>query len=289
MSKFKFKLDKSSKKYICPSCGKKTLVAYIDLDGNIMDVTKFGRCDREHNCSFFNPPKNSDYEEDIYSYLKRLERANKEEKKLYRFGATDVASMMSGTEHSTLFKYLSGRVDGSKLVDVFRRYMVGVAPNLSNMDWSIFWQMDGKGWIRTGKMIRYGADGRRSKSDAPIWYHRINGNKKDDHEVRQCLFGLHLVGSEKPIAVVESEKTAIICACFIDRYTWLATGGKGNFRLLSDLKGRKDITLFPDLGAYEDWRSYAEGIGVGCSDYLEGIATDQERELGYDLADFLLK
>lgn len=47
-------------------------------------------------------------------------------------------------------------------------------------------------------------------------------------ELPQCLFGEHLLKKypNKTVALVESEKTAIICSALMPDYIWLATGGK---------------------------------------------------------------
>lgn len=119
-------------------------------------------------------------------------------------------------------------------------------------------------------------------------YHTLEKHRKEDHEPQQCLFGYHLKGLGRPIAIVESEKTAIICSLFIPNYTWMATGGKSNFRLIRDLKGC-DVTLFPDLGAYDDWSKVATENKCNISDYIEKIATEEDRKMGYDLADFLMR
>jgi len=48
---YRYKLDRSSKKVICPSCKKKTFVLYIDtLTGEILPEN-YGRCDRESKCN----------------------------------------------------------------------------------------------------------------------------------------------------------------------------------------------------------------------------------------------
>ena len=58
MSTFRYSLDKSSKKFICPNCNKKTFVFYVDTKtGNYLPAD-YGRCDREQNCKYHKaPPK----------------------------------------------------------------------------------------------------------------------------------------------------------------------------------------------------------------------------------------
>jgi hypothetical protein len=53
------------------------------------------------------------------------------------------------------------------------------------------------------------------------------------------------------VALVESEKSALIASHFLPQYLWIATGGKNgafNKEAMSVLKNRQ-VLLFPDLGA----------------------------------------
>ena len=52
MESFKYTLDKSSNKFICPNCNKKTFVLYIDTDTSNYLTDDFGKCDREKNCNY---------------------------------------------------------------------------------------------------------------------------------------------------------------------------------------------------------------------------------------------
>ena len=97
------------------------------------------------------------------------------------------------------------------------------------------------------------------------------------------------------VAIVESEKTALIAALFIPDFVWLATGGMhGSFnsKAMQVLCGR-EVILFPDLKATEEWKRKTAMLHsickrVTCSDLLEKMATDRQREAGLDIADFLL-
>ena len=58
MERFRYSLDKSSKKFVCPNCNKKTFVLYIDTETNNYLTTDFGKCDRAQNCNYHKaPPK----------------------------------------------------------------------------------------------------------------------------------------------------------------------------------------------------------------------------------------
>ena len=62
---------------------------------------------------------------------------------------------------------------------------------------------------------------------------------------------------------------------------------------MSVLRNRR-VLLFPDLGATDYWNSKMEmirslGIKVSLFDFMERNATKEERDAGYDIADFLLR
>ena len=97
---------------------------------------------------------------------------------------------------------------------------------------------------------------------------------------------------DKPIALVESEKTAIICSGLMPQYLWLATGGKSQLsqEKLSVLAGRKTIA-FPDIDGYEEWKKKlsAAEIDITVSDILQRYVTEEQRKAHIDIADWILK
>ena len=109
----------------------------------------------------------------------------------------------------------------------------------------------------------------------------------------QCLFGEHLLQDKvnANVALVESEKTAVICSHLLLEYIWLATGGKSQFNdRLMVLKGRK-VTAFPDIDGYDEWRKKTKNypmLDITISDILERNATPDQRERQVDIADLLL-
>ena len=60
---YRFKLDNSSKKHLCPSidCGKKTFVRYIDTNNGSYLPDQYGRCDRQIKCSYHLNPYQDGY------------------------------------------------------------------------------------------------------------------------------------------------------------------------------------------------------------------------------------
>ena len=108
----------------------------------------------------------------------------------------------------------------------------------------------------------------------------------------QCLLGEHLLQDKANVALVESEKTAVICSLLLPDYIWLATGGKSQFNdRLMVLKGRK-VTAFPDIDGYDEWRKKAKNdpmLDITISDILERSATPEQQERQVNIADVLLE
>ena len=195
------------------------------------------------------------------------------------------------------FTKVAGKEDTDRL---FRLYRVGTSRMWNGA--AVFWQTDRDGNVRAGKIMGYDVEtGHRIKEpfNQVSWVHSVR--KLPDFRMKQCLFGEHLLSdtsatmSAKPVAVVESEKTALVAALFIPDFIWLATGGMHgcfNSEAMQVLGGR-EVVLFPDLKATEEWRQRLPMMEsfcrrATCSDMLERIATGAQREAGLDIADFLL-
>lgn len=119
--------------------------------------------------------------------------------------------------------------------------------------------------------------------------------KQPEFELRQCLFGAHLLRDKtKPIAVAESEKTAVIASVYLPQFIWVAVGSLTNLNAekCSILKGRT-VVLFPDLNGFDKWSSKAKELShlatFKVSDLLERKATEDERKQALDLVDYLAR
>ena len=97
-----------------------------------------------------------------------------------------------------------------------------------------------------------------------------------------------------PIAIVESEKTAIIASLFFPDAIWLATGGLNNLQSEKTrcLSGR-EVILFPDLGAETKWIMQADSIphlkNAKVSTWLMKHSTQKDKDDGLDIGDWLIK
>lgn len=134
-------------------------------------------------------------------------------------------------------------------MDLQSKYNIGTAKN----NGTIFFQQDSEGKFRTGKVMYYQSNGKRNKN-RNSWY--VHKTVKSDFELVQVFFGEHLIkeNPDKPVALAESEKTAILMSVFEPEYTWLASGGANmlnSYRLLR--LPRLDLVC-PDQGEFDNWK-----------------------------------
>lgn len=153
--------------------------------------------------------------------------------------------------------------------------------------------MDNTGNIRSGKIMAYDiTTGKRVKKEdgSPLisWAH--TALNIPEFNLNQCLFGLHLLSeSIKQVAIVESEKTAVIMSIEFPQFTWMATASLNGFKydLLEPLKN-KEIIAFPDKGGYEKWRSTADNLNrVGFDIRVSKLLENKGYETGWDLVDVI--
>lgn len=160
---------------------------------------------------------------------------------------------------------LNGR-DMQRLQQAIHAYGVGTYPKGAFAGCTIWWYIDDSGYVRTGKVMKYRADGHRDKESKPnfTWVHSmLEKQGKFDSEkytVDICFFGQHLMAYYKDaiIRLVESEKTAIICSAFTDMKSviWLASGGLSMMtedKLLYLMKKGRVVELYPDIDGYSAW------------------------------------
>ena len=279
---FKYKLEKYTgrdTRHTCPHCEHAQAFArYIDERGNYI-AENVGRCNREDRCGYHLTPseyfknKGIDYTPTIQADKKPLPPTDYvPEEMMVRSLKTD----------NHFIRFLSKYFEPLELAYTIDKYRIGDTKDGR----IIYWQIDDKDRVRTGKMMLYDAETGHRVKNVPNSFDWVHRHVKNPFQLNQCLYGLHLIKNDKPIAIVESEKSAIVGSMAIPSCTWMATGGKQNFRLMEAVKGR-NVTLFPDLGAYDQWNGHAAKYGFKISRVLEDIATPEEREKGLDIADYI--
>jgi len=287
----RFRLEKGSKKYPCPSCGRKTFVRYVDTNTGDYLPQHIGRCDREVKCQYHNKPDGSNFT-DTDNFMSQ---PIKKPEPVSYIERTFLDKSVSLGMHSNFAKWLMTLFDDDTVSKLVETYNLGLSKKWDGA--TVFWQVDTSGNIRTGKVMLYDKTGHRVKEPYSHinWAHSLLG--VNNYNLKQCFFGEHLIAKrpDAPIAIVESEKTAVIASVFIPEMIWMATGGKNGCRwsdnTVSNVIKDREVLLFPDLGCHADWKEKAKLLNcknIVVSDLLEENATDEERRKGLDLADYLV-
>jgi hypothetical protein len=307
-------------RYRCPACNHqtKTFTRYINTETKAHLAQHVGRCNREDKCGYHFTPsqyfkENSSWVID-HSSLKKRKSPTKHpainpepsaiNSKIY-INPDYVNQSFTDYENNNLVQYLIARFGFERANEMVGKYRIG-----SSNHWpgsTIFWQIDKLGYIRAGKIMQYNREtGKRVKHpfNHITWVHKLADGLQpevktmaEDFNLNQCFFGEHLLAEypDKPVAIAESEKTAIIGSVIIPRFVWLACGSLNGLSTAKcqALQGRH-VMLFPDVNAYNKWKIRAlelyftmPGTTFLTSNVLERIATDEDRNNGIDLADVM--
>lgn len=175
---------------------------------------------------------------------------------------------------------------------VLKMYFVG-----SYEDYCSFPQIDRLNRICKAKLIRFDRrSGKRLKGDYDTSSLVRKLKLKEDFNYKQIFFGEHLLSKypNKPIAIVEAEKTAIIASLYFSEFVWLGSNSKTWLKTerLQRL-GQRQIILYPDADGFKLWQEIAtdaqrQGLTVKVSSLIETFATGEQKANGYDLADYLI-
>ena len=300
-SKYRYRLetyDPKVRKHVCPGCGKRTFVRYIDVLGGEYVSTDVGRCDREEKCGYHKTPRDffadngrPSTKEYFFPKVKPEDRLRSRSFSTVRMEL--VEATRRNFSDNNLMQFLLDRFGIVKSAEAAFYYNIGTCKYWDGA--AVFWQIDVNGRCRTGKIMLYDPKtGHRVKNPTSkvMWVHKLP--MFSDFHLKQCLFGEHLLeGNDKAVAIVESEKTAIIASIFFPDTVWLATGGLNNLREETTrcLIGRR-IFLFPDLGAEEKWLKLANSIPAlrnsVISMWLNRNSDDKAKSEGLDIGDWLV-
>ncbi len=305
----------SRSRFACPACNsKKQFARYVDDSGEYIDET-VGRCNRESSCGYHLTPKEYFSSRSVqcstFEHLSKLNAPNKMNElntlntlntlnAFEQFQTIDNSFVVRSLVHNGINRFLlflESFIDAQLVFEMARRYFIGSTKTGK----TCFWQIDRKGRARTGKIISYdAATGKRSRSVNPNWIHyelKRAGALPESFQHQLCFFGEHLLRTEKqkPIAIVEAEKTAAIASIFIDDFVWLGVGGKSHLKADKLRRfGTRKIVLFPDADGFDLWEreaadARAARMDVTTSRIIEDTATSEEKKSGFDLADYLTR
>lgn len=323
---YRYKLDKSSRKFACPNCDKRRFVRYIETETQEYMPDHFGRCDREISCGEHNSPIES-LLSDAPQYIPRTRKSKipRNKKDPIYIPHTVLHKTRGGYDKNVFIQNLLSHVPYPfKIPDienVIALYHLGTVQNGYRTGATTFPFIDTKGNVRTIQAKKFDTNNRTVSTDflhsiiekyyfkinrpLPQWLNAYNNN---DTKV-SCLFGEHLLDKypHNPIALVEAPKTAIYGTLYFgcpkqpQDFLWLAVYNLSSLSLkkCTALIGR-DVYLFPDLSkggkAFDLWSNKAKYIQsklprtvFKTSDLLEQLAPELDRNQGKDMADFLIK
>jgi len=307
----------SKTKQMCPNCRHRfnTFKLYIDTETGNPLADHVGRCDRAEQCGYhYTPREHFKANPDAYKTLNQQSYKFMEHitKPFNTIPQHIMDSTLRGYDQNNFAWFLFEMFGPEDAIALIEKYKVGTAKHWPNA--TIFWQVDVNGKIRTGKIMLYNHQNcKRVKEpyNHIAWVHNLSpksgvespkshltndsGLKTTDFLLKQCLFGEHLLPLEpfKTVAIVESEKTAIIASYYYPNYIWLAAGSLEGLNVYKCrvLKGRT-VRLYPDVNGFMKWQQKARELNARMpdtnflvDDNLRRNACPDEIARGIDIAD----
>jgi hypothetical protein len=143
-------------------------------------------------------------------------------------------------KENNLLRYLRKKYGNTKTDLVKSMYYVGTTKDMG----TVFWSINRNTKAQKAKVCYYNPEGRRTN--------RFKVPYKNEDGYYSCLFGEHLLdlpeNKDKAVVLVESEKTALVCAMFFPEHVWNGYGGITALTTekMQALIGRK-VVLIPDM------------------------------------------
>jgi hypothetical protein len=287
-------------RFHCPNCNKQNVFTkYIDTHTNEHLNNAVGCCSRLIKCGYHYKPKQYFQENNISfdkNKVSNYVRPKPQPKPKTSFINTELMhKSINSKSNNNFIEFLSNIWNKETAQELAIKYNIGTSKHWNGA--TVFWQVDKNNKVRSGKIMLYNAsNGKRIKEpyNHINWIHKAL--KLEPFNLQQCYFGEHLLNEDtsKPVAIVESEKSAIISSVFLPEFIWLAVGSVNNLNENNTkvLKGR-NVVLFPDLGCFDLWNDKIQTLTklatFRTSTLLKDNATDSEKRQGLDIADYLIK
>lgn len=276
---FPLKFDKSGKKFICPECGLKRFVRYLDKDTGVYLPEQYGKCDRSGH--YHLSPYKDGY---IRGYVRPTSVSNiiqKVDPPVYIPNEVLIGTIKNGYDKNNFIQNLLKRIPFPFLKEDVERvislYFLGtiVKGNMKGaVTFPYFERID---QVQAIQLIQYGPDNHRKHINwidpyispmeviSPAEFPAVQKKRKVYNwiEARRnqskvnCYFGAHLIAlyPNHRIALVESPKAAIIGMLYFgfpedhpDNLIWVASGSKDCFSYdRSKIFEGREVILFPDL------------------------------------------
>lgn len=314
MSNFRYTLDKSSRKFNCPACGKKRFVRFYDNEANEYVDSDCGRCDREVSCGYYKPYKSNASTPINYGGYFQHTKRNQSNNNIY-IPEEDFSSCLKNYSNAPFFQNL--KKDGFADIDIeeaIKLYGLGTY-NYLNQYATTFPYINYNGQITFIQVKAFDSNNHGiGNPNSLVALESIKGRKDkwiEDYQNQEkkirCFFGEHLLKRfpDNPIALVEAPKTAVYCSLYFGLpktkkdFIWMAVYSKSSFSVdkLKYFINRK-VELFPDLSkdgsTFREWETKAnkfqkeiKGIKFKLNTFLEDNASQELKDTGGDMADFI--
>jgi predicted P-loop ATPase len=228
-TKYVFELEKSPlKKGDCPNCKHKNCFRYYKHLPH-----EYGICDHANTCNYHHKPSEQlpDIKKVLYNMVNNaLTVIEPIQQKKTVVPSEEQLSVLN--HHNSVFhSFCMDKLSITK--EHLQCWNVGT----DNRGNTAFVLQDITGKHINIKFIEYiltDNNCKRNKNKNP-YYLKV----QETEQYKKCLFGEHLITKDKITCIVESEKTAVICAFIYPQYNWVATGGNNGVKVetLSILKG----------------------------------------------------
>ncbi|GAO28328.1 DUF6371 domain-containing protein [Geofilum rubicundum] len=339
MNDYRYLLDKSSRKFVCPDCNRKRFVKYIDTETGLYLPDQYGRCDKGDGHYFLNPysdgyarnveeQKTGNATNFISSSRPHRKPQPQPEPVYFDFETFKKTLQPERYKKNTFIQNLLHKVahpfnakDVTKVIELYRLGTVAkgdwmgaitlpyidIRDNVRTIQVKRF---DNENHTtRTGKLDKVILSGLKMENRTPPGWLTSYIEYGDSQGYFTCLFGEHLLSRypKNPVALVEAPKTAIYGTLYIglpktDKdLLWLAVYNKSSFSFeKTKVLDTRNVIVFPDLSedgsTFKEWdtkaKEYQKKIPKArfyTSDFLEQLATKEDRAAGSDLADILIK
>lgn len=316
---YRFRLNSSIGKGTCPKCGHRGRFSfYYDYQRQSIIDSRCGRCDRIENieCQYHYTP--SEYFKDHPGYFtnekheindsNESNKSNESNDKLITDSLNDLEYLDKDYLRDSFFQFkpinpflIFLKNIGLDDIEILRSVISKMNVLFLDDEDIAFMYEDLEGRWTRGKIMKYDRTGHRLKDEEGKY---VKGSINSFHNIMKIdralmpelhLYGLHLLNREennnKSVAIVESEKSAVLANHYFPEMVWMATSGLSNlnYKRLKPLEDR-EIILYPDSGCFNLWRDKIEKenikrfMDISINDTFEGA----EFNKGYDIADYIV-
>jgi len=267
--KYRYSLEKGSKKHRCPTCNKKSFVRYIDTETGDYLPEQYGRCDHESKCSYHLNPYLDGYAKMIWEQKQKVTGVAKvtaPKQKYFRTKPKPQPELVyfdfetfkqtleperyaKNTFIQNLFHCVPFPFDVNDVTKVVELYRLGTIVKGYRAGAITFPFIDVVGNVRAVQVKQFNNVNHTTRTDflhSMIEKHHTRNNlpmpgwlkayTKQDKRV-SCLFGEHLLSKypNNPVALVEAPKTAVYGTLYFGQpvtpkdLIWLAVYNKSSF------------------------------------------------------------